>query len=198
MKTVIQVLLAIGIVILGYLVYDSIMKPLRFEQEKKLRSEMVVKRLRDIRSAQIAYKSQHRAYAGTFDTLIDFIKKGEIPVVKMIPDPKDTTFTRSILDTIGYVPVIDSLYKGRKKFNPDRIRFIPKIAGAEFEMKADFIERSNVQVPVFEVKVPNLVFLEGMDKQMILNMNDKQETNNLYPGLKVGSLIEASTDGNWE
>lgn len=197
MKRVIQILLAIVIVALAYLVYDSIMKPVRFDQEKDFRTDLVVERLKDIRSAQIVYKSQNKAFAGDFDTLIDFIKNSEIPVVKMVPDPNDTTFSRSILDTIGFVPVIDSLYKN-PSFIAENIRFIPKTDGAEFEMKADFIERSNVQVPVFEVKAPNLVFLNGLDEQMILNLNDKQETNNLYPGLKVGSLIEASTDGNWE
>lgn len=198
MKRVLQILLALVIVALAYLVYDSIMKPVRFDQEKKFRTELVVERLKDIRSAQIVFKAQNRAYAGDFDTLIDFIKNNEIPVVKMIPDPTDTTFSRSILDTIGYVPVIDSLYKHREGFKAENIRFVPKTGGVEFEMQADFIERSNVQVPVFEVRVPNTVFLSGLDEQMILNLNDKQETNNLYPGLKVGSLIEASTDGNWE
>ena len=198
MKRVLQILLAIVIVALAYLVYDSIMKPVRFDQEKKFRTELVVERLKDIRSAQIVFKSQNRAYAGDFDTLIDFIKNNEIPVVKMIPDPNDTTFSRSILDTIGFVPEIDSLYKHRAGFKAENIRFVPKTNGKEFEMQADFIERSNVQVPVFEVRVTNLIFLDGLDEQMILNLNDKQETNNLFPGLKVGSLIEASTDGNWE
>jgi hypothetical protein len=197
MKRVIQILLAIVIVALAYLVYDSIMKPVRFEQEKNFRTGLVVERLKNIRSAQIVYKSQNGTFAGDFDTLIDFIKNKEIPVVKMIPDPNDTTFSRSILDTIGFVPVVDSLYKN-PNFVAENIRFVPKSEGVEFEMNADFVERSNIKVPVFEVKAHNLVFLKGLDEQTILNMNDKQESNNLYPGLKVGSLIEASTDGNWE
>ncbi len=197
MKRVIQILLAIVIVALAYLVYDSIMKPVRFEQEKNFRTGLVVERLKNIRSAQIVYKSQNGTFAGDFDTLIDFIKNKEIPVVKMIPDPNDTTFSRSILDTIGFVPVVDSLYKN-PNFIAENIRFVPKSEGVEFEMSVGFIERSNIKVPVFEVKAPNMVFLKGLDEQTILNMNDKQESNNLYPGLKVGSLIEASTDGNWE
>ncbi|HPE87866.1 MAG: hypothetical protein EOL88_08195 [Bacteroidia bacterium] len=198
MKRVIQILLALVIVALAYLVYDSIMKPVRFDQERKFRNDLVVERLKDIRSAQIAYKSINRSFAGDFDTLIDFIKTSQIPVVKMVPDPNDTTFSRSILDTIGFVPVIDSLYKNHKNFKAENIRFIPKTEGVEFEMKADFIERSNIQVPVFEVTVHNSVYLKGLDEQMIMNLSDKQEQNNLYPGLKLGSMLEASTDGNWE
>lgn len=198
MKRVIQILLAIVIVVLAYFVYDSIMKPVRFDQEKTYRTGLTVERLKDIRSAQIVYKAQNRAFAANFDTLIEFIKTGQIPVVKMIPDPTDTTFSRSILDTIGFVPVIDSLYKLKPKFNPDRICFVPLTEGAKFDMQASFIERSNVKVPVFEVTVHNNVYLKGLDEQMILNLNDKQETNNLFPGLKIGSLSEASTDGNWE
>lgn len=198
MKRVIQILLAIVIVALAYFVYDSIMKPVRFDQEKTYRTGLTVERLKDIRSAQIVYKAQNHAFASDFDTLIDFIKTGHIPVVKMIPDPTDTTFSRSILDTIGFVPVIDSLYRLKPKFNPDRIRFVPLTDGAKFDMHASFIKRSNVNVPVFEVTVHNNVYLNGLDEQMILNLSDKQETNNLFPGLKIGSLNEASTDGNWE
>jgi hypothetical protein len=65
-------------------------------------------------------------------------------------------------------------------------------------MSADTIERGGVEVHVFEAKAPFTAFLNGMDEQTIINLISKFEDIDKYPGLKVGSLMEPSTDGNWE
>jgi hypothetical protein len=41
-------------------------------------------------------------------------------------------------------------------------------------------------------------YLKGMDKQLIINLIKSKEDIERYPGLKVGSMEEPSTDGNWE
>jgi hypothetical protein len=53
-------------------------------------------------------------------------------------------------------------------------------------------------VYVFEAKAPFTTFLKGMDEQQVINIIAKFEDIEKYPGLKVGSLTEPSTDGNWE
>ena len=60
------------------------------------------------------------------------------------------------------------------------------------------IEINKVRVPVFEVSAEYIHFLLGMDEQLILNLIKKQNEFERFPGLKVGSITEASTDGNWE
>ena len=65
-------------------------------------------------------------------------------------------------------------------------------------MQADTIERGGVEVHVFEAKAPFSSFLLGMDEQTIINLDSKYEDIDKYPGLKVGSMTEPSTDGNWE
>jgi hypothetical protein len=197
-KTLIQIVLFVVIVALGYLVVESVMEPVRFNKEKQQREKVVVERLKDIRSSQFIYKQLNGAYAPDFDTLISFLKVAEIPVVKIIADPNDTTFTLTINDTVGFIKVADSLFGKREGFTYQSFKSIPFSGGKLFELQADTIERGGVEVHVFEAKAPFTAYLKGMDEQTIINLISKFEDIDRYPGLKVGSLSEPSTDGNWE
>ncbi len=196
-KVLLQLALFIVIVVIGYFVYQSIMEPLEFRREQRKREVAVINKLKDIRNAQVIYRNLIGSYSNNFDSLEAFLKTAEIPVVKMIPDPEDTTFTKTINDTVGYIKVTDSLFQG-KDYAVDDLDFIPFSQGESFEMDADTIERGGVEVHVFEVKAPYTAYLKGMDKQTVINIIAKQEDIERYPGLKVGSMQEPTTDGNWE
>ncbi len=197
-KTIIQIIL-IGIaVVLGYFTYTSIMQPVNFNKEKRAREKVVIQYLKDIRSAQFIYKQLNNRYTGSFDTLIRFVDSARIPVVKMIPDPNDTTYTLTINDTVGYVRVADSLFRGQKNVDYHHIDVIPFSEGAKFQMKAGIINKGGVKVHVFEVKAPFTTFLKGMDEQLVVNLSATKKEQKKYTGLKVGSMTEPSTDGNWE
>ncbi len=198
LKIVLQTALTIAIVVLAYLVYESIMTPVRFERSVDERTEKVVQNLKDIRAAERSYKSIHDRYTGSFDTLIDFIKNGEIPVVYTVQDPDDTTFTKVITDTIDYVNVGDSLFKDRADYNIKNIRYIPFSEDKEFELDADIIEKGGSEVNVIEVKAHYKDILRGLDEQLVTNKIKSRNDIEKYPGLKFGSLKEPSTDGNWE
>lgn len=198
LKTILQVVLTIGIVVLGYFVVESIMKPVRFKKAVKQRENVVVQNLKDIRSAEIAYKEIHDTHTGSFDTLTRFIKKGEIPVVHIIQDPNDTTFTKTINDTIDYVNVQDSLFQNRPDFNPAKIGTIPFSDGKKFELKTDTVKKGGVAVNVIEVKAHYKTYLTGLNEQLIINRIKSRQDIDKYPGLKFGSLKEPNTDGNWE
>lgn len=197
-NNIIKILLLVVIFILVYLLYESVMRPVRFNKEVTKRSDAVIQNLKDIRSAQLIYKNINANYTGSFDTLVNFLKEGEIAVVKMVPDPEDTTFTRTIRDTLGYIPVIDSLFGNRKNFDVNQLRYIPFTENELFKMDAGIIEKGGVDVNVFEVKVHYETFLNGLNEQMVINLVASREQIEKYPGLKVGSMEEASTDGNWE
>ncbi|MDZ7775568.1 MAG: hypothetical protein U5L09_08195 [Bacteroidales bacterium] len=198
LKIVLQTVLTIGVVVLGYLVYESIMEPVRFEKKVNARSERVVQNLKDIRSAERAYKGIYDEYTGSFDTLINFIKTGKIPVVFTIQDPEDTTFTKVITDTIDFVNVGDSLFKNRENYNVNNIRYIPFSGKSEFELAADTIKKGGVVVDVVEVKAHYNEYLKGLNEQLVINKIKSRKDIEKYPGLKFGSLKEPSTDGNWE
>lgn len=196
-KILIQVVLLVIVFVLGFFVYESIMEPVRFDKERRARQKVVVEKLKDIRNSQLIFRRINGSYANDFDTLTKFVKVAEVPVVKMIPDPEDTTFTKTINDTVGYIRIADTLF-ANKNYTIDQLSLIPYSEGEEFEISSDTIERGGVEVFVFEVKAPFTAFMKGMDKQTMRNIIAKAEDLERYPGLKVGSLTEPSTDGNWE
>lgn len=196
-KVLIQIALFIVIVVIGYFVYDSITEPMEFQRLKNERETVVVNKLKDIRTSQQVYRQLKGSYSNNFDSLTAFMKIAEIPIVMMVPDPEDTTFTRTINDTVGYIIVADSLFK-YKDYTIDQLNQIPYADGDLFEMDADTIERGGVKVHVFEALAPYSSYLKGLDKQAVINLIAKQEDIERYPGLKVGSMTEPSTNGNWE
>lgn len=196
--TVIKIVLAVIIIVLAYMIYESIMRPVRFNAATSAREEKVIRRLMDLRTSQMFYKREHNRYTGSFDTLLTFLTKGEIPVVKIIPDPNDTTFSKTISDTLGYVKVADSLFQNRPFFILDSIGYIPYSNGVPFELAAGSIDRGGIKVSVYEIKAPYTTFLKGLDRQLVTNLIKSKEDIERYPGLKVGSMEEPSTDGNWE
>ena len=197
-KTIFQIILLAIAVVLGYFTYTSIMEPVNFNKEKKAREKVVIQYLKDIRSAQFIYKQLNNKYTGSFDTLIHFMDSAQIPVVKMIPDPNDTTYTLTINDTVGYVKVADSLFRGQTNVDYHHIDIIPFSDGQKFQLKAGVIKKGGVKVNVFAVKAPFTAYLKGMDEQLIINLSASRKELKKYAGLKVGSMTEASTDGNWE
>jgi len=195
---IIKLALLVVILVLSFLVYNSIMQPVKFNEEKLAREVEVIQRLKDIRSSQVFYRMANGKYSGNFDSLITFLQIGEIPVVKLVPDPNDTTFTKTISDTLGYIKVSDSLFRKRKNFNIRDLKIVPFSDGATFELSAGEIDKGGVKVGVFEAKAPFEVYLKGMDEQRINNLAAGKTDIDKFPGLKVGSMEEPSTDGNWE
>ena len=89
MKKVVNILLAICIVALIYIVYGSIMNPIRFANEKKTRDQAVIARLMDIKAAQTEYNYQHSGFCDNFDTLAAFIKTAQLPITKKVGELTD-------------------------------------------------------------------------------------------------------------
>jgi hypothetical protein len=212
MKTAIQVVLLAAIIVLGYLLWESINKPIRFNREKDKREAATIQRLKDIRNAQLAYRAEYNRYTGDFDTLITFLKNDSFRVVKAIGSVPDSMIEelgrvkaeREALrdglisrDTVR-ISVKDSLFTSG--FRIDSLRYVPFTSGVEFELGAGLIETgSGVAVRVFEAKVPYDLLLNGLDRQLIINYKETREKITGYPGLKVGSLEEATNNaGNWE
>ncbi len=207
LNIVINVVLFAIIVLLAWQVVKSIQAPIKFNNEQRTRETKVVERLIDIRNAEVLYKNANSKYTSSFDTLIQFCQTAEIPIVKIVPDPTDTTFTRTINDTIGFVKVMDSIKAGRDNFNISDIKWVPFSQPQQnFELEAGSIPRNGIEIPVFEARTPYEVYLatpgaaftEKEWKQRVDNAKAEKESINRYAGLKVGSMEEATTDGNWE
>ena len=190
--------LALVAILLAYLVFDSIRQPVVFENVRKEREVQVVQSLKDIRSTQTLFKQTYNRFTGDFDSLAEYIKNGQLPVVNIVADPNDTTFTKTINDTVGFVSVFDSLFAKRDNFDINSLRVVPFSQGDVFEMQAGYIMRGGLKVAVFEAKTPYKSYLWDLDQQRVNNLRAEMEDLSKYAGLKVGSMDEPSLNGNWE
>jgi hypothetical protein len=242
MKTIIQIILGVIVVVLAYLLYDSLMKPIRFNNAVEYRKDLVVQRLKHIRDLQVAYKDNYGRYSGGFDTLINFYKNDSLKIVRQVGSWDDSiavakklVYTDTIRiavkntmfvnkDTIKiavkdsaivskdfrFIPIEmndstvvckDSMkvIKITPWFDIDSIAFVP-VVHEPFQLQAiSYMSISKVTIPLFEAGVHNDVYLRGLDRQSIVNLNDEQDNMNKYPGVKVGSVTQPNNNaGNWE
>lgn len=211
MNVVVRILLIAAIVVLGYLLVDSILNPIRFNQEKDRREEAIKERLIDIRTAQVAFKSKYGRYTGSFDTLINFVKTDSFPLIYKegaITDEwieewgaraeREALRRGLIVRDTSYTTVLDSIFT--PQFPVDSLRYVPFLGDTEFKMEAATVETaSGVNVEVFEASVLNDVFLKGLDEQLIVNYNVLREKITGFPGMRVGNVKEPNNNaGNWE
>ena len=210
MRTVIQILLFIVAVVLTYLIYQSIQRPIDFEKAKEVRYEATIEKLKDIRKAQLAYKDVYGKFTGSFDTLVNSILHDSIRNVRAIGQLTDSMIEAKISEKkaiqMGLI-IRDTKKKSvlerliGENFDANTLRYVPVTdTVVEFHLGQTVITTgSGITVPVFEAKAHNNVILRGLDRQLVINLNDQRRTNEKYPGLKVGSLTETVNNaGNWE
>ena len=228
MKTVLNIVLAAIAVFLLYICYESVMGPVRFEEEKNFRDKVVQARLLDIRKAQAEYSNTHdRQYTDNFDSLIYFVKNQKLPLVfkkgvlsdaqleSGLTEAKAMAIINKAKKTGKYdevrknglenfsrdttwVAVIDTIFP--KGFNADSLRYVPFGNGVQFQMDTlTQVARSGAPICLLEVKTPYEAYLGDLDKQEIINLKDQQQQLNKYCGLKIGDLETANNNaGNWE
>lgn len=225
-KKILSWLLFFVCVGLVYLIYSSIMQPVNFNKQKKVREDVAIQRLKDIRTLQVAYKGVKGTYTASIDTLKDFYENGKIPVVMQIGSQDDSLAVdhtdkvkkanRKITPQDLYqmylagdkdlvfsvendIAVKDTLFNNRPDFNIDSLKTIPFSDGEPVIMDAIVRTVSGVQVPLFEAKMPYKLLLKGMDNQLRINLDADQRDMNRYEGLQVGSIdVPNNNAGNWE
>ncbi len=209
MKKLIQLGLLVLIIVLGWILYRQFATPIEFNQLRKQREAVVVQRLKDIRTAQRAFKQVNMRYMPSFDTLIDFVLYDSLTFVRGVGSFDDSA---AVAQGLVYreqfkVAVKDTIFSGRGFTDEDirQLRYIPysDVDGRpmEFIMDAGTLQtESAVVVQVFEAKAPYKTFLNDPTYQQdLINLIDSRKSLNKYPGLKVGSMTEATNDaGNWE
>lgn len=200
MKYLIHIVSVAVIALLIVVIFQSIMAPIKFTETKKERFDQVVKRLKDIRSAELAYKSVHKKFIGDFDTLINFVKFDSVEVEIKIGSTDDSLAVArgEVVRKKVKFPVIGRIFK--EGFSADSLRIIPFSQGAHFKLGAGEVKTaSGLKVKVFEASATNDQILWDLDKQELVNLNDERIQNGHFAGLKVGSLDEATNNaGNWE
>lgn len=189
------------IVVLAYSIFESIMTPVRFENELNRRKEVAIQRLKDIRDLQVMFKSVNGRYTADIDSLIDMYNNGQMTVVRQIGSMDDSLAVaqkRVFRDSVK-ISIKDTLFHTRTNFRVDSLKFIPFSGKAPVQLQAVVRIVSGVNVPLFEACMPYNLLLNGMDQQLIINLNADQEAMHRYQGLMVGSIDSPNNNaGNWE
>lgn len=191
---------------LGYLIFDSIMAPIIFNKEKKVRYAAVIKKLKMIRDAEDAHKTITGRYQRDPQELIKFIETAEFAITNVRNEvvkvnkgtkwqPIMVEIEKRVTDTTGYEAVKERLFANRDYKN----MFEMPGTDIKFNIKLDEIEKMpGFYVPVFEIKVDKGVVLKGLDKNLIRQEREAiggDEVRGAF--LSVGSLEEVSSNGNW-
>ncbi len=201
-RKTIQLLLWPVIIILAWLVYRSPISLKEFQEESNYRKSAVIQDLKDIRTAQIAFKDKYRVYANDFNSLLSFVKNDSLTVVKAVgetPDSltEDQALKKGIIsrDTI-FVPVFQTIFNtdylanrdNRFPFDLDMLSKVP-FSNETYNIESGYIEKGKVIVQVFEVSTTFGTFLNGLEAT-----NKGIDLNKF---IKVGSMSDASINGNW-
>ncbi len=206
MKTILQIVLWIICVGLGFLIYRSVTGPIEFKKVKEERFSKVISTLKDIRNSQEAYRTVNGKFANDFNSLVSFVDTGKYTITQQ----RDSSYMEfdkvygidmlreiTIIDTLGFVSVKDSIFKGDDRYKS--MMNVPYAQGGEkFTMKAEIIDKGGYKAPVFEAKVKKDVILYDQPKDLLNRENAQisvEEVNG--PEIKVGSLTDVSTNGNW-
>ena len=162
----------------------------------------VIQDLKDIRTAQIAFKDKYRVYANDFNSLLSFVKNDSLTVVNAVgetPDSltEDQALKQGIIsrDTI-FVPVFQTIFNtdylanrdNRFPFDLDMLSKVP-FSNETYNIESGNIEKGKVIVQVFEVSTTFGTFLNGLEAT-----NKGIDLNKF---IKVGSMSDASINGNW-
>lgn len=228
MKNVLKVLLFAAVAGLAYISYRSIMDPIEFSEVRAAREKQIVARLIDIRTAQIEYRNNHEgAYADNFDSLINFLKTAQMPIILKVGELDDAQLERGLTEDkalamikkaektgkwgevdkeglrdfrrdTSWIALLDTIYP--KTFVADSLAFVPFGNGAKFEIltSCDTTKSGSAQY-LFEARTPYETYLEDVNKQELANLKYQMKKMGRYCGLKVGDVENPNNNaGNWE
>ncbi|MEO9475803.1 MAG: hypothetical protein ABJG41_09720 [Cyclobacteriaceae bacterium] len=190
--TIVFGLIAAG---LAYFLYNSIDSSIEETKRIGKLEARIIEQLKMIREAELAFEAVNGQYTSNWDNLIAFVDSGSFYItekteyVKTLDYGADSTYT--IVDTLGTVPVMDSLFTPKKwpRFHLAELPFVPNSdPKVKFDIWADKIDKSGVTVNVIEVVNP-----QPVDK----SRDPESEIPGRRP-LRFGSRTNVTTAGNWE
>lgn len=213
MKIVTRIVLWAVIAFLGWKLVKAINGPVEFNKVKEVRYAKVIEKLKDIQSAQLAYQSLNGKFTGSYDSLIQFIDTAQYAIttrrdtsfadrernIAFGLDPEDGGYylEETIVDTIGYTTVKDSLFRGSDRYK--KMMEVPlEWVSEPIELRAGHIERKNSRYAVFEARVPKDKILNDQDPNLVTQEKLVQSVDGVNgPYIQVGDMEDINTSGNW-
>jgi hypothetical protein len=245
--------LVVAAVVMAVFCIKSVTTPIKFEDTRAEREQVVIKHLVDLRTAEVEYHHQKGRFTADLDSLLLFLKTApkkevlkegsltdkqleagltEHKAVKILdraknaalrnkklnldPNDKDALYAyvwendREVKknnlqgfrrDTIE-LNMLQTLYKGEyDEQSIDGIILIPFSNGQRFEVETnnDYKTSQGIRVPLFEARAPFESYLGDLNKQELVNLIDREQKLDHFPGLKVGDIYAPNNNaGNWE
>ena len=212
MKKVILALVAVAVVFLAYTTVMSVWSPVNFDKKQQSIEEGLQKHLKKIATLEDAYKSVYDKYASK-EELIDFVSNGRIFYIKAEGDytsamreqglSEEDAARRGLIrrDTI-WVSAKDSLLKDGTDLA--KLFVIANNPDSSIHVVASTIEQevgdTKIDVPVFQASASYESYLNplGNPRRVREKVEAANAKANAFAGLRVGSLTEVKTNGNWE
>ena len=189
-------------IILAYFVFNSIDSEVEFQKVAKVRITENVQKLKDLRQVQIAYKKVNNTYASNFESLLDFLENDSMVIVKAIGETPDSLtdvqalelgiISRDTAYLLAKETIFDESYlSSRNQKYPLNLTTLTNAPHSKelYSVDAGIVEKGKVMVQVFEISTTYAAVFTALDAE-----NKSYELDNL---LKVGSMDEASLNGNW-
>ncbi len=194
MRLVINILLTLLILFLGYLLYNSIKEPIAFKAEKDNRSDAVKNRLMDIRTSQELYRDITGEFAPSFDTLKEVLVRDSFKLENIQADPEFPDDPDKFITEVTYLSALDSINK--LQINLDSLRFVPFAkAGTEFNIEADTLTYQKTIVNVLQVSTRWKDFMGEFGSEKFAKYDNSYKPNSLF---KFGDMSKPNLGGNWE
>ncbi len=178
MKKVTEILLAVVIVVLCYVIFKQIQGPVQFDKEAVNRTAVVIKKIKDIRTVEQAYRDVNGKFTDNWDELVRFALEDTIEYKSEIYDENNLE-NAAILEQlrkadknwknekIVRVAVKDTIFdikdKAPYKLSEADIRnlpFIPFTDQKKFELDTATIATSGLQIPVVRCHAAYIDFLD--------------------------------------
>lgn len=161
--------------VVGFLIYRSVKDDVEYASKVFEIDFQVIERLQEVQRAQLAYKDMKGKFAGDFDSLIYFFENEKYMKIRSVGDLDQDSLSGLSIDTIYLDPKIEFF---TADYDLNKLALVPPHDTAKFIIRADFIEKNNIKLPVFEVEDP-------------YPFNKKRT-------LKIGSMSDAIYSGNWK
>lgn len=213
MKLLIQLVLWIIIIFLGYKLFNSVYEPTKFNNEKERRYAKVIDQLKDIRTAELAHLQVTGKFNSSFDSLVRFIDTAQFAITQR----RDTSFAdvarnrafgldpqtggyyleEVIVDTLRFVNVKDSLFKESDRYKRlDKINIEGK--DVPISLNSGFIIRSDRRIAVFEATASKDDILHDLSRDLVIQEKQTISVDGVNgTHIRVGSMTDVNTNGNW-
>lgn len=193
MRLAINLILAVIVVALVWVLVSSIREPIAFKAERERREAAVIDKLMMIRDAQEAFRDIKGHFAKNFDELKGVLSNDSFMVISVIGDPDDPNFTGVVTYDTTYFPAKDSVMKLGIRL--DSMEVVPFSGGARFDITADTVTYQSTLVDVVEVGTMRKTYMGRFADPKYARYDQSYNPSSV---IKFGDLTKPNLSGNWE